>query len=145
GDLCHFWWVRAPAEGLAWVERGLSSGDVRLRVTAAALDSAGGCAWFLGDAEHALELFEHGLAIYRELGDRQGIGVMLNRLRPARGRPGRVRGADAGVTLTRRGPPRGALGRDEESGRVVAEAASIHRDLGNKHELALSLEILGIR
>ena len=121
-DLRHFWWVRAPAEGLAWAERGLFAGDVPPPVTAAALDSAGGCAWFLGDADRALKLFERGLAIYRELGDRQGIGVMLNRL----------------------GPPLGALGRVEESGRVVAEAASIHRDLGNKQELALSLEILGI-
>jgi tetratricopeptide (TPR) repeat protein len=92
-------------------------------VTAAALDAGGGCAWFLGDADRALHLFERGLAIYRELDDRQGMGVMLNRL----------------------GPPLAALGRDEESGSVVAEAASIHRDLGNKPELALSLQILGAR
>ena len=121
--LCRFWWVRAPSEGLAWIERGLSAGEVPPAVTAAALDAAGGCAWFLGDAHRALHLFEQGLAIYRELGDRQGIGVMLNRL----------------------GPPLAALGREDESGRVVAEAASIHRHLGNKQELALSLEILGTR
>ena len=120
-DLCRFWWVRAPSEGLAWIERGLSAGEVPPAVTAAALDAAGGSAWFLGDAERALQLFEQGLAIYEELGDRQGIGVMLNRL----------------------GPPLAALGRAEESDRVVGEAAAIHRHLGNKQELALSLELLG--
>lgn len=123
GDLCHFWWVRAPSEGLAWIERALSADGAPLAVTAAALDAAGGCAWFLGDAERALQLFEQGLTIYRTLDDRQGVGLMLNRL----------------------GPPLVALGRDDESGKVVAEAASIHRDLGNKQELALSLQILGAR
>lgn len=123
GDLCHFWWIRAPSEGLAWIERALSADGGPPAVTAAALDAAGGCAWFLGDAERALELFERGLTIYRELDDRPGVGLMLNRL----------------------GPPLVALGRDDEAGKVVAEAASIHRDLGNKQELALSLQILGAR
>jgi predicted ATPase len=119
--LCRFWWVRAPAEGLGWLERGLSGEGVSPRVRAEALDAAGGCAWFVGDHERALRLFEQGLAIYRELGDRRGIGMMLNRL----------------------GPPLAAAGRDEESDRVVEEAAGIHRELGDNSELTLSLQILG--
>ena len=119
--LGRFWWVRGPAEGLAWLERGLSRTEGAPLVRAAALDAAGGSAWFLGDHERALRLFEEGLAIYRELEDRQGIGEMLNRL----------------------GPPLGAAGRHDEADRVVEEAASIHRELGNLSELSLSLQILG--
>jgi predicted ATPase len=119
--LNRFWSRRAPAEGLSWLERGLRHADVAPFVRASALDAAGCAAWFVGDHERALRLFEEGLAIYRALDDRRGIGVMLNRL----------------------GPPLAAAGRQEESDRLVREAMAIHRELGNRAELALSLHILG--
>ncbi len=120
-DLGRFWWVRGPAEGLAWLERGLEQADVAPAVRAGALDAAGGTAWFVGDHERALRLFEEGLATFRELGDRAGAARMLTRL----------------------GPPLTVVGRYEEADRVVREAAAIHRELGNSIELAMSLHILG--
>jgi predicted ATPase len=119
--LGRFWWVRGPAEGLAWLERGLERSDLRPDTRAAALEAAGGAAWFVGDRERAEALFEEGLEIFRELGDRSGEAMMLTRL----------------------APPLLEGGRIEEGERLVAEAVSINRELGNSGELALSLEILG--
>ena len=119
--LGRFWWVRGAAEGLAWLERGLQGSDLRPEVRAMGLEAAGGTAWFVGDRERARELFEEGLAIFRELDDRAGIAMMLARL----------------------APPLLEGGRAEEGERVVEEAVSINRELGQTAELALSLSILG--
>jgi predicted ATPase/class 3 adenylate cyclase len=118
--LGRFWWVRGSAEGLAWLERGLEQADVAPAVRAAALDAAGGTAWFVGDHERALRLFEEGLTIYRRLGDRAGTARMLTRI----------------------GPSLITIGRHEEAERVVEEAVAIDRELGHRDELALSLHIL---
>jgi len=58
GALGRFWWVRGPAEGLAWLERGLESTDVEPDVRAPALAAAGEAAWFVGYAPRALRFFE---------------------------------------------------------------------------------------
>lgn len=119
--LGRFWWVRGAAEGLGWLERGLAAAEVPDNVRAVALDAAGGAAWFRGDAAGALALFEQGLAIYRDLGDRVGVARMLARL----------------------GPPLMEGGRLDEAERVVEESVSINRELGEFRELALALSILG--
>src|SRR5438034_2989165 len=119
--LGRFWWVRGAAEGLAWLELGLQQRELRPEVRAMALEAAGGTAWFVGDHERAKELFGEGLAIFRELGDRAGVAMMLARL----------------------APPVMEGGRLEESERLAEEATSINRELGEKGELALSLSILG--
>jgi predicted ATPase len=119
--LGRFWWVRGPAEGLAWLARGLEQADVAPEVRGAALNAAGGAAWFVGDHERALALFQEGLEIFREIDDRAGTAMMLTRL----------------------GPPLLEAGRVEEAERLVKEAVSINRELGRRDELALSLSILG--
>jgi len=120
-SLGRFWWARAPREGLAWLERVLEQPDLPLAERASALDIGGGCAWFLGDHVRAQRLFEQSLALYRELGDREGIGMLLTRL----------------------APPLIVAGRREEAEALAAEAVAIQRDLGNTSELPLSLHILG--
>ena len=118
----RFWWLRGPAEGLAWLERGLDGVDVAPPVRARALTTAGGAAWFLGDAERALGMFEEALAIFREVGDPAGMAEALNRL----------------------GPPLEAAGRSEEADRCVEEAVALSRELELRDELALGLHILGV-
>ena len=118
--LGRFWWVRGAAEGLTWLERGLEDARVRSEVRAAALEAAGGAAWFAGDHERALRLFEEGLAIYEEVGDRAGMAMMLARL----------------------GPPLIEAGRVDEAERLVEEAVSMNRELGQPRELAMALHIL---
>ncbi len=117
----RFWWARGPAEGLGWLERALEEANGTPALRAAALDAAGGSAWFVGAHERALRLFNEGLAIYRKVGDRAGIARMLARL----------------------GPPLYVLGRYEEAERLVEEAVSINHELGETVELAMSLQILG--
>jgi predicted ATPase/class 3 adenylate cyclase len=116
-----FWWFRGPAEGLAWLEQALARATVAPALRAAALEAAGGCAWFIGDHERALRLFEEGLTIVQEIGDRAGSAMML----------------------TRMGPPLGAAGRFDEAEAVVREGLAIHRELGEKGEVALALHMLG--
>jgi predicted ATPase len=119
--LGHFWWGRGPGEGLAWLERGLEQqANVAPEIRADALDAAGGTAWFLGDHEYALRLFEDGLAIFRQLGDHRAVARMLNRL----------------------APPLLEAGRSEEAEHVVEEALEINRELNETRELVLSLHIL---
>jgi predicted ATPase/class 3 adenylate cyclase len=119
--LGRFWWVRGPAEGLAWLERALKQAHATPAVRAAALDAAGGSAYFVNDLERALALFQEGLAIFRDIGDRAGTARMLSRL----------------------APPLLESGRVDEAQRLVEEAVSINRELGHTEELALSLGILG--
>jgi predicted ATPase len=118
--LGRFWWVRGPAEGLAWLERALAQADAETPLRAAALDAAGGAAWFVGDPERALRLFYEALSLYHELGDDVGV---------------------AG-TLTRLGPPLMVLGRVDDAERLVEEGLAINRELGKTDELVLSLNIL---
>jgi predicted ATPase len=115
-----FWWVRGPAEGLIWLEKVLARPTAPV-LRAHAVEAAGGCAWFTGDHERALRLFDEGLAIFRELGDRAGVAMMLTRL----------------------GPPLEAAGRSEEAEAVVKESLAIHRELGDDAEVALALHMLG--
>jgi predicted ATPase len=117
----RFWWVRGPAEGLAWLENAVASPGASPERLALALEVAGGCAWFTGDAERALEFFEEGLSRFRELGDRAGVAMMLTRL----------------------GPPLQAVGRDEEAEAVVRQSLAVHRELGEKGETMLALHMLG--
>jgi predicted ATPase/class 3 adenylate cyclase len=119
--LGRFWWVHGPAEGLRWLERALAPGAAAPGLRAAALEAAGGAAWFVGDADRALDLFQEGLAIFRQIGDRAGSAVML----------------------TRMGPPLQAAGRSQEAEAVVEESLPIHRDLEDKGEVALALHMLG--
>lgn len=118
--LGRFWWVRGPAEGLAWLDRTLERATGSADLRAAALGAAGGCAWFVGDHERSMSLMEQGLVICREIGDRAGSARMLNGL----------------------GPTLMAVGRYEEADQVVEEALAINRELGQKDELALSLHLL---
>jgi predicted ATPase len=119
--LRRFWWVRGPAEGLAWLEKVLARARVTPERRAVALEAAGGCAWFIGDHDRALELFEEGLRLFRKVGDRAGVAMMLTRL----------------------GPPLQAAGRAEEADAVVRESLAVHRELGEKDEMMLALHMLG--
>jgi predicted ATPase/class 3 adenylate cyclase len=120
-SLGQFWWVRGPAEGLAWLENALASPGAAPERLAPALEVAGGCAWFTGDPERALELFEEGLSLFREIGDRAGVAMMLTRL----------------------GPPLQAVGRADEADAVVRQSLAVHRELGEKRETMLGLHMLG--
>jgi predicted ATPase len=120
-SLRRFWWVRGPAEGLVWLEKALARARATPERRAPALEAAGGCAWFIGDSERALELFEEGLCLFRKVGDRAGVAIML----------------------TRMGPPLQAAGRAEEADAVVREGLAVHRELGDKGEMMLCLHMLG--
>jgi predicted ATPase len=119
--LGRFWWVRGPPEGLAWLEKALGRATAPPELHAAALEAAGGCAWFIGDHERAMELFEEGLRLFRKIGDRAGAAMMLTRL----------------------GPPLYAAGRADEGEAVLRESLAVHRELGVKEETMLAVHILG--
>jgi tetratricopeptide (TPR) repeat protein len=116
----RFWWLRGPAEGLSWLQRGLESAEATVSLRAAALDAAGGAAWFVGDGEMTLRLTEQALSLYRQIGDRAGIAHALTQL----------------------APPLMGLGRVDEAKRVVEEGLAINRELGPRWELVLSTNML---
>jgi predicted ATPase len=119
--LGRFWWVRGPHEGLSWLEEALGCATAPPQRRAAALEAAGGCAWFTGEHERALALFEEGLRLFREVGDRAGSAMMLTRL----------------------GPPLTSVGHSERAETAVRQGLAVHRELGDKGETAIALQILG--
>ncbi len=79
GALAQFWEIRGyMSEGWHWLERVLDeSRGVRSAVRAKALVGAGRIASFQGDFDQAEALCREGLALYRELEDRQGSAAAL--------------------------------------------------------------------
>jgi predicted ATPase/class 3 adenylate cyclase len=83
GALCQFWLIRGHLrEGRERLARllGLAGASPRTAARAKALTRAGHLAHNLGDFTAARALFEEGLTLWRELGDRQGIATALNDL-----------------------------------------------------------------
>jgi predicted ATPase/DNA-binding CsgD family transcriptional regulator len=80
GALAQFWEIRGyMSDGRHWLERVLSIGrGVRSAVRAKALIGAGRIASFQDDFGPAEALCREGLALYRELGDRQGSAAALS-------------------------------------------------------------------
>lgn len=77
-----FWYTRGYlSEGRAWLERGIASnGEDATELRAKALDGAGWIAMFQGEYEAAKGLLERGLALYRRLGDEDGIVTIITNL-----------------------------------------------------------------
>jgi predicted ATPase len=118
--LSRYFWIR-PGEALRWLERGLARREgVPNSVVAEALRAAGETAWFVGDSALALERFREALALLQELGDEGGTARLLTRL----------------------GPPLEAGGRLDEAVALLEQAAALHRRLGQRHELALTVGLL---
>jgi len=81
--LSWFWYLHGYLrEGCGWLERvlELSGASERTRYLAKALYSLGGLVRFLGNFTPARSHLEEGLALWRELGDRQGYAYTLARL-----------------------------------------------------------------
>ena len=75
-----FWHGRGHiGEGRAWLERALArtAGGARTRARATALFGCGFMAMFQGDASTAGARLEESIAIWRELGDKQGLAFSL--------------------------------------------------------------------
>jgi tetratricopeptide (TPR) repeat protein len=81
GRLWRFWERRGHvSEGLAWLDDLLSrDGDVSLDVRARALNAAGNLSRWVDSRTRAAR-YAASLALYRRLGDRDGIGRLLNNL-----------------------------------------------------------------
>lgn len=81
--LFWFWQTHDyQTEGRSYLEKAVSntSSTTAPRLSARALDAAGGIAGFQGDIGAAKALLEDGLALYRQLGDKEGIASALTDL-----------------------------------------------------------------
>jgi predicted ATPase/class 3 adenylate cyclase len=124
GALVGFWRVRGHiSEGRRWLEEGMArSASVTPPVRAKALVGLGVLVDIQGDYERAVKLYEEGLALYQEIGDKEGIANCLSEL----GWVAQVRGDF------------------ERAESMLEESASLYREVGNEADLATVLSILGV-
>ncbi len=125
----RFWYTRDHrSEGREWLARALALSDsLPLHLRAAALRSAGALAWSQGDYDDARTMAEESVALYRELGNTQGLLQALSVL---------------GTTLSNQGEYELAKQYHEESlalDRQEGNVWNISRALGQLAELAFSL------
>lgn len=115
----RFWLVRGYlAEGRGWLSRLLDATlDAAPATRAKALNWAGIFAWKQGDYAGAGRLYDQSLAIRRQLGDRKGIGAVLN---------------NQGLLAYEQGDYRTARLLHEES-------LAVDRELGDRWGVAVSL------
>ena len=123
GLLWPFWWRHGHLhEGRRWLEDVLAiTGNVRSADRAHALDGAGVLAADQGDYVRAAALHEESLALWRDLGDSQGIAAALN---------------NGGSVLQQQGDYARASALHEES-------LALWRDLGDRQGIAKALNQLG--
>jgi len=119
--LDRYWWDRS-GEAASWFDRALQLLD-RVPPTLAAhtLRVAGTTAWFIGKPELTLQRCRRSLAIFEQLGDEGGVGLMYTRI----------------------APPLMVAGKLDEAAELLEKAAEIHRRLGQHSELAIAVEELG--
>ena len=128
GALTHFWRVRGHvSEGRRWLEEGLArtnGDDVAPSARAKALVGLGlVVAEQEGDYEKAARLYEKGLALYRELGDLEGIANCLWHL---------------GVMVGQN------QGDHERATALLEESLGLYRELGDEHGIASLLNALAM-
>src|SRR5215210_1416258 len=128
GALTRFWYVRGHlSEGRRWLEEGLAKADsdeMAPSVRAKALVGLGLVADSQeGDYEKAAGLYEEGLAMYRELGDQEGIANCLHHMAVM---VGYIRGDH------------------EWAAALLEESLGIYRELGDEHGIASLLNALGM-
>ena len=121
--LLEFWLSRCHfEEGLAWLERAVaSSPGAETSLRARALHSAAFLALACGDAERCSAVGEESLALYRSLGDREGIGRTVHLL---------------GQAATE-------LGQRDRAREYAEESLRLARELGHVRGLIVSLRELG--
>jgi len=122
--LQRFWWTRGHlSEGRAWCARALGGPQAGepTPARAKALGGAGLLAFWQGDYPSARAQHEEGLAIWRQLGDRRGIGLSLNNL----GMLARIQGDYAAARA------------------LYEECQVIYRELGDRWGMGSSLMNLG--
>ena len=120
----RFWVVRGYRhEGLTFLERALgASAAVAPSVRAKALLTAARLSFMQSDYDRGKALAQESLALFRELGDKRGIALSLNRL---------------GIAAWRRA--------DFPTARVLMEEdLALYRELGNPDRIAWSLFALGL-
>ena len=120
----RFWVVRGQRnEGLDFLQKALAgSAEVAVDIRARALLAAGRLAFNQSDYEQGEALTQESLALFRELGDKRGIALSLNRL---------------GVAAWRRG--------DFRSARVLLEEdLTLFREMGDRDRVAWSLFMHGL-
>ena len=125
GALWPFWQVRGHlSEGRAHLAEALERKGVQKRtlLRAKALQGAGVLAALQSDYDMARTLFEESLAVFRDLGNKQGIATVLNGL---------------GNIAQERGDYSAA-------GALHEESLAIERELGNKQGIGTSLINLGV-
>ncbi|HEV2474246.1 MAG TPA: tetratricopeptide repeat protein, partial [Chthonomonadales bacterium] len=124
GALCGFWELRGHiAEGRRWSDSVLKShaGSGEPKELARALTGVGNLAREQSDYSSAQALYEQGLEVYREIGDRQGIAASLLGL---------------GSVDFARGNHSSALGSYEHS-------LGIYREIGDRQGMAAALASVG--
>ncbi|HKQ74605.1 MAG TPA: protein kinase [Blastocatellia bacterium] len=164
GALWRFWLMRSHlSEGREWLAGMLAMSDgKRTAARARALIGAATLAQNQSDYDLARKLFEEGLMIYRELGDRSGVAASLTNLGWMAWRQGDYATAhtlsEEGLALHREiANPQGIIhalnnlgwvahyrGDFELAQSLYEECASLWRNLGEKRGLAFSLTNLGL-
>jgi predicted ATPase/class 3 adenylate cyclase len=120
----RFWVVRGQRnEGLAFLQKALvGSTAVSVPIRARALLAAARIAFNQSNYDQGEKLAQEGLALFRELGDKRGIALTVNRL---------------GVAAWRRG--------DFRSARVLLEEdLTLFREIGDQDRVAWSLFMHGL-
>ena len=161
--LARFWLVRGYlAEGRSWLARLLAAASgTDAAARARAYNWAGILAWKQGDYGPALTSLEQSLALYRERGDRHGIGIVLSNQGLVAYERGDYAAARAlheeSLAIDRAtGDPRGVgislihlaslamLQGDDRAARAMnEESLDIFRKLGDRGHVAHALRSLG--
>jgi tetratricopeptide (TPR) repeat protein len=115
----RYWWLRRRAEGLAWLDRALAAPGLTPEIRLSLLGAAGGAAYFTGEIDRSIELFQEAIQLARSLGDRALIARML----------------------ARAAPPLFVAGRVDEGAPLAEEAVEINREIGFASGLVESLHI----
>jgi predicted ATPase/class 3 adenylate cyclase/DNA-binding CsgD family transcriptional regulator len=124
GALWRFWMVRGYfTEGRGWLERVQArSSDAAPALQARAFTGVGSMAWSQGNYQQAIRWHQQALALYREVGDMQGIAFALNNL---------------GIQAQYQG--------DYERARAfLEESLALYREQGDQWGIAIVLGNLGL-
>jgi predicted ATPase len=163
GAMYRFWEVRGhQSEGRDWLVRLLKDSDgAPGSVRARAFLRAGGLERDHGNYEQASQLFQNGLALYQDLGDKWGVAATLNGLGDMAHQQGNYQEATAryqealvlfkeigneqavSYVLNNLGNVARDQGDYERASEIHEEALALFRNLGDKRALATSLFNLG--